>query len=115
MGESDPKKLPKGTLREWHWNALARLYEAGGELSSELYTTGIYGGIGKKTWLRLRDYYDTGRGLVHEHLRYVQREGKRECDIAYVIKLTDAGREFYHDNYEKYRQLYPDVKAPAPN
>jgi hypothetical protein len=114
LGESAPKKLPKGTLREWHWNALARLYEAGGELSSELHVSGCYGGIGWKTWLRLRDYYDTGRGLAKEHSRYVQREGKWEGDRVYVIRITEAGREFYKANYELYRTLYPDVEAPEP-
>lgn len=115
LGESAPKKLPKGTLREWHWNALARLYEAGGELSSELHTSGCYGGIGWKTWLRLRDYYDTGIGLAKEHSRYVQRPGKEESDRVYVIKLTDAGRQFYKENYERYRKLYSNVDAPEPN
>lgn len=114
LGESAPKKLPKGTLREWHWNALARLYEAGGELSSELHTSGCYGGIGWKTWLRLRDYYDTGIGLAKEHSRYVQRQGKWEGDRVYVIRITEKGREFYKVNYEKYRELYPDVEAPKP-
>lgn len=114
LGESAPKKLPKGTLREWHWNALARLYEAGGELSSEFHVSGCYGGIGWKTWLRLRDYYDTGRGLVKEQSRFVLRPGKTESDRLYVIKLTDAGREFYHQNWQKYRELYPNVDAPEP-
>lgn len=114
MGESALKKLPKGTLREWHWNALARLYEAGGELSSELHTWGCYGGIGWKTWLRLRDYYDTGIGLAKEHSRYVQREGKWEGERVYCIKLTEKGREFYKANYEKYRTLYLDVEASEP-
>lgn len=114
LGESAPKKLPKGTLREWHWNALARLYEAGGELSSERHVSGCYGGIAWKTWLRLRDYYDTGIGLAKEHSRYVQREGKWEGDRVYFIKLTEKGREFYHSNWEKYRQLYPTVEAPKP-
>jgi hypothetical protein len=112
LGESAPKKLPKGTLREWHWNALARLVEAGGELSSAQYVSGCYGGIGWKTWLRLRDYYDTGIGLAKEHSRYVQRQGKWEGDRVYVIRLTEKGREFYRDNYDKYRELYPDVEAP---
>ena len=112
LGESAPKKLPKGTLREWHWNALARLYEAGGELSSELHVSGCYGGIGWKTWLRLRDYYDTGIGLAKEHSRFVRVSWNPEPKRVYVIRLTEKGREFYEANYEKYRTLYPDVEAP---
>jgi DNA-binding PadR family transcriptional regulator len=115
LGESAPKKLPKGTLREWHWNALARLYEAGGELSSAQYVSGCYGGISWKTWLRLRDYYDTGIGLAGEHSRFVRVDWKAEPDRVYVIRLTEKGREFYRDNWEKYRELYPDVEAPAPD
>ncbi len=114
LGESAPKKLPKGTLREWHWNALARLYEAGGELDSAQHASGCYGGIGWKTWLRLRDYYDTGKGLVKEHSRYVQREGKWEGDRVYYIKFTDSGREFYQQNWQKYREMYPNIEAPKP-
>ncbi len=114
LGESAPKKLPKGTLREWHWNALARLYEAGGELDSAQHVSGCYGGIGWKTWLRLRDYYDLGKGLAKEHSRYVQRPGKQESDRVYFIKLTESGREFYEQNWQKYREMYPDVEAPEP-
>ena len=66
------------------------------------------------TWLRLRDYYDTGIWLVKEHSRYVQREGKWEGARVYVICLTEKGREFYEVNWEKYRDLYPDVEALEP-
>jgi DNA-binding MarR family transcriptional regulator len=115
LGESAPKKLPKGTLREWHWNALTRLYEAGGELSSELHVSGCYGGISWKTWLRLRDYFDTGMGLVKEHSRFVRVEWNPEPKRVSVIQLTEAGRKFYYENWEKYRNLYPDVEAPSPD
>ena len=115
LGESAPKKLPKGTLQEWHWNALVRLFEAGGELDSAQHVSGCYGGIGWKTWLRLRDYYDTGKGLVKEHSRFVQRPGKQESDRVYYIKLTESGREYYEQNWQKYRELYPDVEAPSPS
>lgn len=114
LGESAPKKLPKGTLREWHWNALALLYEAGGELDSSQSVSGCYGGIGWKTWLRLRDYYDTGKGLVKEHSRFVWRPDRKESDRVYAIRLTESGREFYEQNWEKYRELYPNVEAPQP-
>lgn len=114
LGESAPKRLPKGTLQEWHWNALARLYEAGGELDSAQHVSGCYGGIGWKTWLRLRDYHDTGVGLVKEHSRFVRVEWNPEPARVYTIRLTEAGREFYKQNWQKYRELYPDVSAPPP-
>lgn len=114
LGESAPKKLPKGTLQEWQWNALARLYQAGGELDSVQHGPACYGGIGWKTWLRLRDYYDTDNGLVEEHSRLVLRPGTQVRDHIYYIKLTESGREFYKQNWQRYRELYPDVKAIEP-
>jgi hypothetical protein len=45
---------PAGTLREWHWRALAKAYAAGIEGVEGEY--GYYGRIGWNTWLRLRDY-----------------------------------------------------------
>jgi hypothetical protein len=33
----------------------------------------------------------------------------------YTIKLTNAGREFYDQNWQKYLEMYPNVEAPEPN
>jgi hypothetical protein len=43
-----------GTLREWHWRALAKAYAAGDEGLEGEY--GIYAHIGKRTWQRLLEY-----------------------------------------------------------
>jgi hypothetical protein len=48
------KAPPPGTLREWHWRALAKAYAAGAEGLEGEY--GDYGHIGWTTWRRLIDY-----------------------------------------------------------
>jgi hypothetical protein len=53
-GEQREKPLPPGTLREWHWRALAAAYAAR-PAGLEQDTWG-YGHIAWRTWLRLRDY-----------------------------------------------------------
>jgi hypothetical protein len=57
-------KAPRaGTLREWHWRALAKTYAAGDEGLEGDY--GTYARIGWNTWLRLREY--KWGALVEEH------------------------------------------------
>ncbi|MFD1675610.1 hypothetical protein [Alicyclobacillus fodiniaquatilis] len=57
-GEVRPKRLPVGTLKEWHWRALSTAYTAA---ESGVYDEcGDYGGISWKTWLRLREYKHKG-------------------------------------------------------
>jgi len=66
------------------------------------------------TWLRLRDYkagavvegYRTG-GPYLAHVGY-------SVDIHW-IRLTPFGEQFYRENWQCYRELYPDVDAPAPD
>ena len=48
------KAPPVGTLKEWHWRALAKAYAARDEGLEGSY--GDYANIGRPTWLRLRDY-----------------------------------------------------------
>ena len=110
-GEQRPKQLPKGTLRERQWAALARLYQAGdaGEASDDLlYGRGSFDWY--KTLLRLRDYKpqplmeasngDWIDGYFHRHaLRY---------------RITAAGRAYYEQEWQRYRELYPDVDASEP-
>ncbi len=101
------KKLPVGTLKEWHWRALCRAYvrgEQGLPYDSDLGDG--FGYVSWKTCLRLRDYRVKGqeRGLI--------REGRYNEPFGLVI--TDFGREYYRDNWQHYRELYPEVDAPAP-
>lgn len=104
LGEQAPKKLPTGTLREWHWKALVKVYEA-----TALFGDGIpgrYGDISWNTWLRLRDY--KSGALVKETGKW--QNGK----YIYGVQITDFGERFYEENWTRYRELYPEVNAPAP-
>jgi hypothetical protein len=31
------------------------------------------------------------------------------------LRLTPFGEEYYHDNWQRYRELYPEVDAPEPD
>ena len=108
LGHQAPKKLPTGTLREWHWEALAKLYVAGSSLYDDGVRSGYYGGIGWNTWLRLRDYQP--RPLVKE-INNWNEQGSQ----VYGIQITDYGKEFYQQNRDKYMRLYPGIDAPPPN
>ena len=109
LGEVAPKQLPKGTLREWHWEALVLVWVAGDKgLGKE--ETGNYGRKSWNTWLRLRDYEPS---LVEErHYPHVQSVWTRG---RYKIHITEAGKQFYQENWAKYVELYPDIDAPKPN
>lgn len=96
---SAPKKFVVGTLREWHWRALAKAYAANHEgVPSD--SIG-YGRIGWNTWLRLRDYTIKGT----EYSLIEQRNG---------VSITDWGIGYYERSFVRYSDLYPDVSVPAP-
>jgi hypothetical protein len=95
-------RLVTGTLREWHWRALALAYqERDGEGVRDLERG--YGNIGWGTWLRLRDYQPAA--LVKEQR---DREGKSR------IKITPFGQAYYLRSQLRYASLYPDVSIPPP-
>ena len=111
-GEQRPKPLPKGTLRERQWAALVRLYHAGdaGE-PADVLQYGRGGFDWYQTLRRLTDYKphplveaSNGAwidGFFHRHeLRY---------------RITAAGRDYYDREWVRYRDLDPDVEAPAPD
>lgn len=110
LGEEPPKRLPKGQLKERQWEALAAAYVAGDEGVQKDENLNYGGFSWEWTWLRLRDYYDTGRGLIKE-----RRKAKPTFKGNHEIVLTDAGREFYRENWQRYRELYPDVDTPDPD
>ncbi|NWF58984.1 MAG: hypothetical protein HXY43_06665 [Fischerella sp.] len=58
--------------------------------------------------MRLRDYYKTDNGLVKEVGYW--KDGKHSTKLV----ITQSGIEFYRQQWEKYRALYPDVNAPIP-
>jgi hypothetical protein len=101
------KAPPAGTLREWHWRAVARAYAAGDEGLDGSY--GDYGRIGWNTWLRLRDY--KWGALVEER----DARGHAGPGIGpYTPHITTAGRALYEREWARYHELYPDVDAPQP-
>jgi len=112
--ETPPKRLPKGTIKENQWEALSVIYEEGELTVPPLHRSGWFGGIPWNVWLRLRDYYEVGKGLVEEDSRFILRPGK-ESEQEYFIKMTEAGIEFYQDNWEKYTELYPEVESIPPS
>lgn len=108
LGESAPKKPPKGQLKPRQWEALCTAYQAG-ELGLESgLTFGDYAGFSWQwTWLRLRDYQ--GGGLVKEVGYW--KDGKHLTKLV----ITKDGIEFYREQWSQYRALYPDVNAPKPD
>ena len=101
------EKLPVGTLKEWHWRALCRAYVRGEQ--GLPYDSDLGYGFGYVSWntcLRLRDYRVKGQECP------LMREGRHNEPFGLVI--TDFGREYYRDNWQRYRELYPEVDAPAP-
>ena len=110
-----PKRLPTGSLKEWHWRALALAYAArqtGGIKQDGSY----YGRIGWNTWLRLRDYKVQGtvRPLVKEHSETRQNESSRSSQTTYFLQITTFGIAFYEREWPRYHALYPNVEAPQP-
>jgi hypothetical protein len=101
------KKLPVGTLREWHWRALCRAYVRGEQ--GLPYDSDLGDGFGYVSWntcLRLLDYRVKGQD------RPLIREGRRGEQFALVI--TEFGKQYYYENWQRYHELYPDVDAPKP-
>lgn len=108
-GETKP---PAGTLREWHWRALAKAYAAGEE-GLEEEGGGYYGRTGWRTWLRLRDYKndrDGFGGLVKERRVEYSVTGAG----VYRLFLTPDGRRFYRERRGEYGKRYPGVGATQP-
>lgn len=103
------KKLPVGTLREWHWRALCRAYVRGDQGMGYNQDTGDgFGYVSWNTCLRLRDYRVKGQDypLIRE-ARVLSREPFAFC-------ITENGKEYYQEHWQRYREMYPDVDAPVP-
>jgi hypothetical protein len=108
-----PKALPVGTLREWHWKALVHAYKAGAAGVSEWPR-----GIGRNTVIRLEDYRVKGqdRPLVawevvscepYLRIRW-PGDGGIMASQRSALRITDFGRQFYRDNWQHYREMYPE-------
>jgi hypothetical protein len=115
-----PKALPVGILREWHWKALVHAYRAG-----DAGVSAWPRGIGRNTVLRLEDYRVKGqeRPLIAWEVvpcePYLRRRWPGDSGVMAsersVLRITDFGREYYRDNWQRYSELYPDVDAPVPD
>jgi hypothetical protein len=104
-GQKAYKAPPAGTLQEWHWRALAKVYAVA--------DAGLAGGgdgdnwIGPRTWQRLEDYKS---GALVE-----QRRGTTPQEYwHWRYYITPAGKALYEREWARYRELYPDVDAPQP-
>jgi hypothetical protein len=103
------KPPPAGTLREWHWRALALAYAVDDEGLEGRYG-GDYAQIGWSTWLRLRDCKSSA--LVEE--RAINPDWHPSWQRTYRMYITAAGRELYEREWARYCELYPEVEAPPP-
>lgn len=114
-----PKAPPPGTLREWHWKALVYAYKAGDQGVEEWPR-----GIGYQTVRRLVEYQVKGedRPLVNwvkvQCEPYMRRRWPGDSgyltDIREVQCITSFGRQYYRENWQRYKEMYPDVEAPEP-
>ncbi len=115
-GDRREKRLLPGTLREWHWKAMVEAWKA--RPAGIMADYGDYGGIGWNTWLRLRDY--KAGALIEEYQTWTQVQRSTygqtwpESRPVYWLRLTSFGEQFYWEQWAKYRELYPQVEAPAP-
>ena len=110
-GQKAYKAPPAGTLREWHWRALAKAYAAGEAGFEGEY--GDYAHIGWHTWRRLEGYK---RGALVEARAsgWYSNPTTGTSGPVHRMYITAKGRAFYVDQWARYRELYPDVDAPEP-
>lgn len=115
---STHQKLPTGSLQEWHWRALVCVYQTQG---ADPVT--FPRGIGDSTVHRL-EYY-TVKGVSKPLIAYIELpcEPWIAQDWHYrpytrtsrnVLRLTPFGQQYYRENWQRYREMYPDVDAPEP-
>jgi hypothetical protein len=93
------KQVPSmGILKDYQWEALTEAYNADATGLRYYSRLGRYGNFKWSTvWLKLRDYRLGGKAypLV--------------SDESGVLRLTEQGKEFYLENLEKYKELYPEL------
>jgi len=115
QSQKTPKPLLGRTLQARHWRALMKAYTAGDEgIRPDGHITW------NTTWRVLRNYRVNGkvRPLVEEGKISAQPRRAFEsysASQAIRIYITVFGKQFYRDNWQRYRDLYPDVDAPHPN
>lgn len=122
LGHTAPKTLPVCTLREWHWRALCWAYVRGDQgIEYDKDVGDGFGYVSWKTCLRLRDY--TVRGVETPLIGEKRFPGESSSTVAgYTFKkeytarlcITDFGRQYYRENWQRYKEMYPEVDAPHP-
>lgn len=121
IGYQPQKKLPVGTLQEWHWKALAEAWKAGDEgIIPD--SDGYYARIGWNTWLRLRDYKVHGENKPLADEKGISITWHKSETIGIITSysqevrmvITEFGKEYYKEQWARYRELYPNVEAPEP-
>lgn len=121
IGYQPQKKMPTGTLQEWHWKALIEAWKAGDD-GIVPDGRGYYARIGWNTWLRLRDYKVHGENEPLAEEKSIRITWHKNEAIGLVtsytqeirMMITAFGKEYYRENWARYRELYPDVQAPEP-
>ncbi len=67
---------------------------------------GDYGNIGWNTWLHLRDY-EAGP-LLEEYSTWEQYNAQTGHTLhIHWLRLSALGEQFYRENWQRYRELYP--------
>ncbi len=73
-----------------------------------------YGHISWNTWLRLRDY--KAGALIEEYQTWGEKLPHMSATPQiYWIRLSPFGEQYYRDNWQRYREMYPEVDAPRPD
>jgi hypothetical protein len=99
-GITTPATVPKGLMARWSFAALARLYAAGDDgLINGATLTKADRAPSWNTLLNLRD---------RKAGSFIDEFGRGR------VRLSDRGRRHYELHRACYRELYPDVDAPAP-
>ena len=121
IGYQSAKKSPTGILQEWHWKALVEAWKAGNDgIMPDI--KGYYARIGWNTWLRLRDYKVHGENKPLAEEKRISITWHKNEAIGLItsfsqeirMTITEFGKEYYKENWARYRKLYPDVDAPEP-
>lgn len=105
------KRLPSGTLRKWHWRALAKAYTAGDDGLAGDGMIEDYGGIGFKTWRRLKNYQAGPFGALVETRQARICPGHLRPRAEHRLFITADGRRLYEERFGEYSRRYPNIAA----
>lgn len=113
-----PKRIP-GQLQEWQWKALVHIYKQGEKGIREYPRE-----VSEKTLNRLLEYKIDKEekplvGWVQTPCEPYQAWDFNAAQPVTmttwtVCCLTEFGKKYYSENWQRYRELYPNVDAPKP-